>query len=105
MIKILLKKINHVNILNIKESFIEKSKSSVIMILELYDNKTMNNNIISKYKVMKERYIPESTLLDYLYQIIEGLSLLHNNNVFNINLSPQNIYIDDNNNLKLNPYI
>jgi NIMA (never in mitosis gene a)-related kinase len=105
MIKILLKKINHDNILNIKESFIEKSKSSVIMILELYDNKTMNNNIISKYKVMKERYIPESTLLDYLYQIIEGLSILHNNNVFNINLSPQNIYIDDNNNLKLNPYI
>ena len=105
MIKILLKKINHVNILNIKESFIEKSKSSVIMILELYDNKTMNNNIISKYKVMKDRYIPESILLDYLYQIIEGLSILHNNNVFNINLSPQNIYIDDNKNLKLNPYI
>ena len=105
IIKKLLKKINHMNILNIKESFIEKEKSSVIMILELYDNKTIYNSILSKYKLMKERYVPESTLLDYLYNIIEGLSILHKNNIFNINLSPKNIYIDDKNNLKLNPYI
>lgn len=105
MIKILLKKVNHINILNIKESFIEKTKASVIMILELYNNKTIQNSIIPKYKIMKDRYIPESVLLDYLYNIIEGLSVLHKNNVFNINLSPHNIYIDDNNNLKLNPYI
>jgi serine/threonine protein kinase len=105
IIKILLKKINHTNVLNIKESFIEKEKSSVIMILELYDNKTIYNGILSKYKLMKERYVPESTLLDYLYNIIEGLSILHKNNIFNINLSPKNIYIDEKNNLKLNPYI
>jgi len=105
IIKILLKKINHANILNIKESFIEKEKSSVIMILELYDNKTIYSSILSKYKLMKERYIPESTLLDYLYNIIEGLSILHKNKIFNINLSPKNIYIDEKNNLKLNPYI
>ena len=105
IIKILLKKINHTNVLNIKESFIEKEKSSVIMILELYDNKTIYNSILSKYKLMKERYVPESTLLDYLYNIIEGLSILHKNNIFNINLSPKNIYIDEKNNLKLNPYI
>ena len=83
IIKILLKKINHTNVLNIKESFIEKEKSSVIMILELYDNKTIYNSILS----------------------IEGLSILHKNNIFNINLSPKNIYIDEKNNLKLNPYI
>ena len=75
------------------------------MILELYDNKTIYNGILSKYKLMKERYVPESTLLDYLYNIIEGLSILHKNNIFNINLSPKNIYIDEKNNLKLNPYI
>ena len=105
IIKKLLKKINHANVLNIKESFIEKEKSSVIMILELYDNKTIYNSILSKYKLMKERYVPESTLLDYLYNIVEGLSILHKNNIFNINLSPKNIYIDEKNNLKLNPYI
>ena len=103
-IKILLKKINHINILNIKESFIEKPKSSVIMILELFDNKTIQNTIIKKYKLMKDRYIPENILLDYLYNIIEAISILHKNNIFNINLSPNNIYINDNN-LKLNPYI
>ena len=75
------------------------------MILELYDNKTIQNSILSKYKLMKDKYIPESTLLDYLNNIIEGLSILHKNNIFNINLDPQNIYIDDNHNLKLNPYI
>ena len=103
-VKVLLKKINHINILNIKESFIEKTTESVIMILELFDNKTIQNNIIAKYKIMRDRYIPENVLLDYLYNIIEGLSILHKNNIFNINLSPQNIYFDGQN-LKLNPYI
>ena len=95
IIIIFLKKINHINVLSIKESFIDKSKPSVIMILELYDNKTIQNSILSKYKLMKDKYIPESTLLDYLNNIIEGLSILHKNNIFNINLDPQNIYIDD----------
>ena len=102
-IKILLKKINNAHIINIKESFIEKSKSNVIMILELYDNKTIKNTI-KKYKLMRDRYIPESLLLDYLSNIIEGLSSLHKNNIFNINITPQNIYINDNI-IKLNPYI
>ena len=96
IIKILLKKINHINIFNIKESFIEKTKEYVIMILELYDDKTIQNNIITKYKLMKNRYIEENLLLDYLNNIAEGLSILHKNNIFNINLSPQNIYINDN---------
>ena len=103
-IKILLKKVNHINILNIKESFIEKTKAYVIMILELYENKTIYNSIISKFKLMKDRYIPEKLLLNYLYDIIEGLSILHKNNIFNINISPHNIYINDNI-IKLNPYI
>ena len=102
-IKILLKKINNTNIINIKESFIEKSKSNVIMILELYNNKTIKNTI-KKYKLMRDRYIPESLLLDYLSNIIEGLSALHKNNIFNINIAPQNIYINENI-IKLNPYI
>ena len=102
-IKIFLKKINHSNIINIKESFIEKSKSSVVMILELYDNVTIQNTI-TKYKLMRDRYIPESLLLDYLSNIIEGLSVLHKNNIFNINICPQNIYINENI-IKLNPYI
>ena len=102
-IKILLKKINNAYIINIKESFIEKSKSNVIMILELYDNKTIKNTI-KKYKLMRDRYIPESLLLDYLSNIIEGLSSLHKNNIFNINITPQNIYINENI-IKLNPYI
>jgi serine/threonine protein kinase len=53
---------------------------------------------------MRDRYIPESLLLDYLSNIIEGLSSLHKNNIFNINITPQNIYINDNI-IKLNPYI
>ena len=63
-IKILLQKVNHINILNIKESFIEKTKEYVIMILELYDDKTIQNSIITKYKLMKNRYMEETILLD-----------------------------------------
>ena len=104
-IKILLTKINHINIINIKESFIEKSNQSVIMILELYENKNLQKNVLAKYKLMRERYIPENILLDYLYNIAEGINVLHENNLFNIDLSPSNIILDNNNNIKLNPYI
>ncbi len=104
-IKILLTKINNKNILNIKESFIEKSNQSVIMILELYENKNLQKNVLAKYKLMRERYIPENILLNYLYDIAEGISALHENNLFNIDISPMNIFIDNNNNIKLNPYI
>jgi len=104
-IKILLTKINHKNILNIKESFIEKSNKSVMMILELYENKNLQKNVLAKYKLMRERYIPENILLDYLYGISEGISILHENNLFNIDLSPSNIILDNNNIIKLNPYI
>ena len=104
-IKILLTKINHKNILNIKESFIEKSNKTMIIILELYENKTFQKNILAKYKLMRERYIPENILLDYLYNIAEGVNILHENNLFNIDLNPINIIIDSNNELKLNPYI
>ena len=104
-IKVLLTKINHKNILNIKESFIEKTNQSVVMILELYENKNLQKNIVDKYKLMRERYVPENILLDYLYNIAEGINALHENNLFNIDLSPLNILIDNNNNIKLNPYI
>ena len=104
-IKILLSKINNKNILNIKESFIEKSNQSVIMILELYENKNLQKNVLAKYKLMRERYIPENILLNYLYDIADGINALHENNLFNIDISPINIIIDNNNNIKLNPYI
>ena len=104
-IKILLTKINHKNILNIKESFIEESNNSVMMILELYENKNLQKNILAKYKLMRERYIPENILLDYLHSIVEGIIVLHENNLFNIDLNPSNIILDNNNNIKLNPYI
>ena len=104
-LKILLTKINNKNILAIKESFIEKSNQSVIMILELYENKNLQKNVLAKYKLMRERYIPENILLNYLYDIAEGINALHENNLFNIDISPINIFIDNNNNIKLNPYI
>ena len=81
-IKVLLTKINHINIINIKESFIDKSNQSVMMILELYENKNLQKNVLAKYKLMRERYIPENILLDYLYHIAEGINILHQNNLF-----------------------
>ena len=75
------------------------------MILELYENKNLQKNVLSKYKLMRERYIPENILLDYLYNIADGINILHENNLFNIDLNPSNIIIDNNNNIKLNPYI
>ena len=114
IMKTLLIKINCIHVINIKESFIDESKDDIIIVLDLFQNKTLYTEIINKYKKMNEKYIPELILLDYLKQIVKGLMILHDNNIYNINLDPQNIYyseeIEKNNNnennilLKLNPY-
>ena len=109
IMKTLLTKINCINVINIKESFIDKSKDNIVIVLELFQNKTLSTELLLKYKKMKEKCIPELLLLDCLKQIVKGLLILHDNNIYNINLDPQNIYYSEeieNNNIliKINPY-
>ena len=105
LIKLFLLKINTVNVINIKESFIDHTKNAIIIVLENFlSNKTLYSEIILKYKKMKDKYIPENVLLKYIKQIATALFSLHNNYVFNINLSPENIIFTENSVIKLNPY-
>ncbi len=89
-------------IVNYKEMLIEEKLNLIFLITEFYTN-TLYNNIIMRYLSLN-KYIPESDLLTYLFHIIFGLSQLHKNKIFNINLNSKNIYIDQEKNLKLNPY-
>ena len=89
-------------IVNYKEVLIEEKLNLIFLITEFYTN-TLYNNIIMRYLSLN-KYIPESDLLTYLFHIIFGLSQLHKNKIFNINLNSKNIYIDKEKNLKLNPY-
>ena len=89
-------------IVNYKEVLIEEKLNLIFLITEFYTN-TLYNNIIMRYLSLN-KYIQESDLLTYLFHIIFGLSQLHKNKIFNINLNSKNIYIDKEKNLKLNPY-
>ena len=48
--------------------------------------------------------IPENDILTYIFHISNALSQLHKSKIYNINLNSKNIYIDQEKNLKLNPY-
>ena len=48
--------------------------------------------------------ISEENIIKYIFQIAHALNELHNINIYNINLNSNNIYIDNENNIKLNPF-
>jgi NIMA (never in mitosis gene a)-related kinase len=85
-----------------RDSFIDKVSNSFILITDYYTN-TLYNNIIMKHSDIHIN-IPEENIIKYIYQIAHGLFELHTINIYNINLNSINIFIDDENNIRLNPF-
>lgn len=89
------------NILEFKDFFIDPKVNKLILITE-YTNDTIYNNVIQK-GIHINRYITEHTILNYIIDIASGLSVLHKNGIYNINLSSNNLFIFCSN-IKLNPF-
>ena len=89
-------------IVNYKESFVDEDSKSFIIITDFYTD-TLYNNIIMRHSSINQQ-IPENDLLTYIFHISNALSQLHKSKIYNINLNSKNIYIDQEKNLKLNPY-
>ncbi len=85
-----------------RDSFIDKISNSFILITDYYTD-TLYNNIIMKHFDIN-RNISEENIIKYIFQIAHALNQLHNINIYNINLNSINIYIDKDNNLRLNPF-
>ncbi len=49
----------------------------------------------------KGRLVPESHILWYLFQIMQGLQRLHEQQIFHSDLKPENIFVSETGQLKL----
>ena len=87
--------------LQFKDSFIDNKTNKLVLITE-YTNDTVYNNLIQK-GVDINRAISEDRILNIIKDITGALAHLHKNNIYNINLSSNNVFLM-NSNIKLNPY-
>lgn len=92
---------NNKNIIQYKDSFIDKVSNSFVLITE-YVSDTLDSYIIQKHYNLR-KFIPEEKLLSIILKIAKGVSGLHGVGIYNINLSPTNTYCL-NEEIIVNPY-
>ena len=96
----ILKKINNYYVIKYYDSFIEDDCFCVMM---EYDGKKNLKQFIEYYKNNCE-LIPENIIEKIIVQICEGLKEIHKNNLIHRDLTPDNIFIDENNNIKIGDF-
>ena len=93
-------KINNKHIIKYYNSF--KQKNSLNIIME-YGGDTNLKQFIQKYND-KQQLIEEKTIKDIVTQICIGLKEIHRNNIIHRDLTPDNIFIDKNNRIKIGDF-
>ncbi|CAD5205353.1 unnamed protein product [Bursaphelenchus okinawaensis] len=78
-----LKKLNHPNIIKLKE--VIRENDILYFVFEF-----MQENL---YELMKDRdrYFPENTIRNIIYQVLQGLAYMHRNGFFHRDMKPENI--------------
>ena len=92
----LLKTITHKNIISIYDVIYNEEYNIIVIILEY-----CINGDLSRFLRKSPYYMDEKSGIRYIYQIIEGLKYLNDNNIIHRDLKPQNILIDEYNNIKI----
>ena len=93
----ILSKINNNYIIKYYYTFKEKDSFNIIM--EYAGDKNLKQ-FINDYKI-DSRLIPEEIIVDFIYQLVKGLQYIHKNNLIHRDLTPDNIFIDENNKIKI----
>lgn len=93
----ILKRLNHNSIVQIHDYFFDNKNKIIYIIMDYYKNGDFSNFI--KGKVLKEIFAKK-----YMIQLKNGLKYLYENNIMHRDLKPQNILLDDNNNLKITDF-
>eukprot|EP01040_Poterioochromonas_malhamensis_P002127 gene2127-2268_t len=80
-----LKKLNHPNIVKLKE--VIRENDELFFVFEY-----MEGNL---YELMKsrDRYFPEATIRNIMFQIFQGLSFMHKNGFFHRDIKPENMLV------------
>ena len=95
-----LSKINSDNVIKYYESEIEGNYLNILM---EYGGNSDLRKFIEKYKD-REIYIDEKVIKDIIIQICHGLKDIHNAKIIHRDLSPDNIFINENNKIKIGDF-
>jgi NIMA (never in mitosis gene a)-related kinase len=94
----LLKSVNHPNIIQFYESFIEDKNFYIVM---EYCEKNDLNSYINSYKNKNEK-IPEDFIWKVAFQVLDALHYLHNERkIVHKDIKPLNLLIDKDDNIKI----
>ena len=96
----ILSKINNKYIIKYYNIFKEKNSFNIIM--EYAGDKNLKQ-FINDYKD-NVQLIPEDIIVDIIYQLVKGLKDIHKNNLIHRDLTPDNIFIDGNNKIKIGDF-
>ena len=96
----ILKKIHHPNVISFKHSFFEDGFLYIIM--ELANGGDLQNKISELKSAGK--HFPLNTILYYTFQIVQGLQALHNNSIIHRDIKPGNIFLLDNDIIKIGDF-
>ena len=85
----------------LKNNDIEEQQM-MCLVLELCENGDLNDKI--KEKKQKNEFFSENEILQYFYEILQGLYYLHKNRVIHRDLKTLNIFLTENNHIKIGDF-
>ncbi|XP_037329386.1 death-associated protein kinase 2 [Pungitius pungitius] len=83
----ILQAVQHPNIVTLKDVF--ESRAEVVLVLELVSGGELFDFIAAKENLL------ESEAIEFMKQILEGLSFMHSKNIGHFDLKPENIMLSD----------
>ena len=86
----------------LKNNNLQEEDQMMCLVLELCENGDLNDKI--KEKKQKNEKFAENEILQYFYEILQGLYYLHKNRVIHRDLKTLNIFLTENNHIKIGDF-
>ena len=93
--------LKHPNIIELKEIFFNKSKN-LNLVMDFPSNDNLKDKI--QYSIQNKRYFEENTIWEVLTQILIGLNYLHEKGIIHRNLQSRNIFISQDELIKITDF-
>ena len=95
----ILASLNHPNIIGYKEAFFDDTTQTLNIVMEYADDGDIQSKI--KINQRKRLLFSESTIWNFLLQILHGLNYLHENKIMHRDLKSANIFLSKNGTVKI----